>query len=51
MDDRGQCEAFMIFFFSAKGQTINILGLVGPQVSVETIQLCHNNMKVATDNM
>lgn len=36
---------------SIKGQRVNILGLMGHRVSVETTQLCHWSTTIATDNM
>ena len=40
----------LAFFFPIKGQIVNILGIVGIMISVETTQLCHCSRKAAIDN-
>lgn len=40
-----------LFFFSVKGKTVNILGLVGLSQSAESTQLCCCSLKAAIDSM
>lgn len=38
-------------FFSMNVQTANILGFAGHTIPVTIIQMCHQSVKAATDNM
>lgn len=46
----GRFVSFFLFFFTVKGQIVNILVPVGHRVSIASIQLRHGGMKAAIDN-
>lgn len=49
--NRAEVDSLSLFFFSVKGQTVNILGFMGHTFSVTVIQFCGSGMKTAKEGL